>query len=453
MKSCILEAPTTQYERSHMKELQGNGSTISIAQAIEKIKQEQGNSFSIEKMNLAQLERLTGVTRSKLRTMKKNGFREAGDEKENIKITKLTGYTGIIDSLLKNGVHNSVIIQEHLKEAGFSGGNTIVKDYIRAHRYLIPVKRQQADLQGNRGRRYTSAPGASYQMDWGFAEVTQDNGEVSQIACFAMICHHCGERYIEFFPNARQEKLFIGMIHAFMYMGVPESVLTDNMKSVIVRRDLHGHPMWQKDYEAFMKEFSFATRLCKPRHPFTKGAVERLVRFIKENFLVGRVFRDMSDLNRQALEWCNTQNTIYHKAVCGIPEELHNGHCAEHLNTLTVTDAVMQYLCPLREISFDGFIEYDGHRYGVPFSYTGKRVRVKQDDDTIFIYSDDLKSRLTTHTVTENRADSYCKHQFEETSQPEESPTMPVTAQIRQVTKTTSGLSFEKFNFDKEDED
>ena len=63
-----------------------------------------------------------------------------------------------------------------------------------------------------------------------------------------MICHHCGQRYIEFFPNARQENLFIGMIHAFQYMGVPRFVLTDNMKSVVLHRDLDGHPVWQKDY-------------------------------------------------------------------------------------------------------------------------------------------------------------------------------------------------------------
>ena len=48
-------------------------------------------------------------------------------------------------------------------------------------------------------------------MDWGFVNIEQDNGTTYRAACFAMICHHCGERYIEFFPNARLENLFIGM--------------------------------------------------------------------------------------------------------------------------------------------------------------------------------------------------------------------------------------------------
>ena len=104
------------------------------------------------------------------------------------------------------------------------------------------------------------------QMDWGFVNVECVDGTVFQTACFAMICHHCGQRYIEFFPNAKQENLFIGMIHAFLYMGIPERVLTDNMKSVVIRRDSDGHPIWQHDYEVFMRTVGFETRLCRPRH-------------------------------------------------------------------------------------------------------------------------------------------------------------------------------------------
>ena len=78
-------------------------------------------------------------------------------------------------------------------------------------------------------------------------------GVTIKCACFAMICHHCGQCYIEFFPNAKQENLFIGMIHAFRYMGIPKYILTDNMKSVVIKRDFEGQPIWQKDYEDFMK--------------------------------------------------------------------------------------------------------------------------------------------------------------------------------------------------------
>ena len=78
------------------------------------------------------------------------------------------------------------------------------------------------------------------------------------------------------------------MLHAFSALGVPATVLTDNMKSVVVRRDADGRPVWQADYAEFMGVVGFRTRLCRPRHPYTKGKVERLVRFVKGNFLAGR---------------------------------------------------------------------------------------------------------------------------------------------------------------------
>ena len=104
--------------------------------------------------------------------------------------------------------------------------------FIAAHKDLVPAPREIVSPQGNRSRRYHTGPGENYQMDWGFVKVNAPDGISYQCACFAMICHHCGERYIEFFPNARQETLFIGMIHAFIYIGIPENVLTDNIKKV-----------------------------------------------------------------------------------------------------------------------------------------------------------------------------------------------------------------------------
>ena len=379
-----------------MKELYSNGFASSIAQAIEEMKAELGDSFSLDRINLVELERRRGVSRGKLRRLKRNGFQDLPRSSKGRKhgTTKLSGYTGIIDSLLRQGVKNSSVVLDRLRQVRFDGGATIVKEHIASHKRLIPAKRQQVAPQGNRGRRYTTGPGEAYQMDWGFTDVLDYNGHTYRVACFAMICHHCGQRYIEFFPNARQENLFIGMIHAFRYMGIPRFVLTDNMKSVVLRRDLQGRPVWQKDYEAFMKTVGFETKLCKPRHPFTKGAVERLVRFVKENFLVNRVFYNVTDLNWQALEWCNTQNRIYHRAVDGVPQQIHTVACGEQLRTLPETDSVRFYLCPERRISFDGFVNYEGRRFGVPYSYPGATARIERSGDTLYIYADYLKDEI-----------------------------------------------------------
>lgn len=433
-----------------MEESKRNDLTEIIAQVLNEMKSEQGNSFSLEKVNLSELERRTGITRGKLRRIKDNGFvdKPHGLSGRKANATVLSGFTGILDELLRTGVTNSSVCMDRLKENGYTGGLTTVKEYISSHRDLVPAKRQQVAPQGNRGRRYSTDPGEAYQMDWGFVNVVSSDGKEYKIACFAMICHHCGERYIEFFPNAKQESLFIGMLHAFAYMGIPRYVLTDNMKSVVIGRDCEGKPVWQHDYEAFMRVVGFQTRLCKPRHPFTKGKVERLIRFVKDNFIPGRIFHEITDLNYEALRWCNTQNNYYHRAVDCIPEDKHRCCCLQNAGIVSETIEIVRYLCPERRISFDGFINYEGRRFGVPYSYPGRTCRIRRDGYVLHIYSSDLLHELTTHNVTWSRRDSFCEDQYASV-QPEELPTMPVKVLMAQK-EVIADDSFSRYNFDKE---
>ena len=425
-----------------------NDLTEIIAQALNEMKSDLGGKFDLEKVNLAELERRTGISRGKLRRLKDNDFVDKPHGRTGSKAasTVLTGYTGILDALISKGVTNSSVCFDRLKENGYTGGLTSIKDYIAAHKHLIPAKRLIVAPQGNRGRHYSSVPGESYQMDWGFVEVETQAGVTYRVACFAMICHCCGKRYIEFFPNAKQENLFIGMIHAFLYMGIPQHVLTDNMKSVVLRRDNEGHPIWQPDYELFMGNIGFETRLCKPRHPFTKGSVERLVRFVKDNFLPGRIFNELTDLNYEAINWCNSQNSVYHRAVDCIPDDKHSQMCMMTASSLEETIELSYYLCPERKISFDGFVNYEGRRFGVPYWYTDKTCRVRRDGYVLYIYDSKMTKVLTSHDVTWSRRDSFCKDQYV-VSQPEEKPTAPVQIQISQIDQPRYDDGFSQYNF------
>jgi transposase len=234
---------------------------------------EAGGDFDAQKCNLAEFCRRTGLTRSKARTIKANGFRAMPHGRLGLKVAKtvLSGHTGFVDDQLRRGVTNAQAVFERLLDQGYEGGLTTVKVYMAEHRDLVPARRKAVAPQKSRGTRWRSGPGESYQMDWGFVNVEDgEEGETYRIACFAMCCHHCGAFYVEFFPNARQESLFVGMMHAFVRMGVPDEVLTDNMRSVVTRRDAAGRPVWNAEYAAFMDCVGFRTRLCKPRHPFTK---------------------------------------------------------------------------------------------------------------------------------------------------------------------------------------
>ena len=420
-----------------------------IDAALREMAAEEGDGFDPQACNLAEFCRRTGLTRSRARTVRAHGFRALphGNSGRRAAPGVLAGHTGLVDDLLRKGVTNSQVIFERLLGQGYAGGLTTVKTYIAAHRDLVPAKRRQAAPQGCRGQRFRTAPGEAYQMDWGFVAVERPGGERARIACFAMVCHHCGSAHVEFFPNARQENLLIGMLHAFSALGVPATVLTDNMKSVVVRRDVDGRPAWQADYAEFMGVVGFRTRLCRPRHPYTKGKVERLVRFVKGNFLAGRSFTDLDALNREAALWCAEQGGRWRRAAACVPMREHEAACSANTRPLEVTAEVERYLCPRRKISFDGFVSFEGHRYGVPYWYVRRECRVSREGRVVHIYSDDLSRELVAHAVGAG-ADSWCEGQWETSpAQPEELPTQPVGTVVEQIAPPRAKPGFERFDF------
>ena len=66
-------------------------------------------------------------------------------------------------------------------------------------------------------------------------------------------------------------------------------------------------------------------------------------------------------------------------------------HAIEKEDLIQITDpkALLPYLAPERSISFDGFIEYEGRRFGVPYTYAGKKARVMRSGDELMILAPD----------------------------------------------------------------
>ena len=409
-----------------------------LTQAVEEVIEECGRP------NLAALERKLPLTREQLKRLKKNNFvlKPNGNLGKHKDKTKLSGFEENINSFLLKGVTNSQVIFDSIVKQGYKGGLTTVKNYIGSHQDLVPAPRILAVATPNRGRRYETEPGEMFQMDWGFVRVADDFGGEWQCACFAMVCHHCGLRYIEFFPSARQENLLIGMLHGFSVMGVPKKVYTDNMKSVVVRRLADGTPVWNKDYEAFQKLIGFKTSLHKVAHPWSKGKVERLVRYVKGNFIQGRTFTNLTDLNRAALDWCHEKNSQVTRTRDLVPMEEHYKH--EKLGKLPEMDAIIPYLAPLRKITYDGYVNYENHLYGVPMRFSGKNVRVQRTREVLQILSPDTFEVLYTHQVNWSKKPKNCVGQW--SLEPEEQPTQKVTSVLMFDPPKDSAKRFERFS-------
>ena len=217
----------------------------------------------------------------------------------------------------------------------------------------------------------------------------------------------------------------------------------------MTRRDAAGHPVWNAEYEAFMGCVGFRTRLCKPRHPFTKGQVERLVRYVKDNMLAGYEFTDLTRLNEDALAWCARQSARYRRAVDCVPDDEHASACMARARAILDPAAAELYLCPVRKITFDGFVSFEGRRFGVPYWYEGRRCRVSREGRYLHIYSEDLSSELACHEVTWSRRDSWCEGQWSDAPQPEELPSQPVTTSVAMAAPAAPDPAFARFDFER----
>lgn len=110
-----------------------------------------------------------------------------------------------------------------------------------------------------------------------------------------------------------------------------------------------------------------APSFCKPRRPFAKGKIERLIRFVKDNFLAGRDFTDITALNKDAALWCADQAGRWRRAVAYVPAEEREAACRALARKPEVTEEVALWLCPRRRITFDEFVGYESRRFGMPY--------------------------------------------------------------------------------------
>lgn len=299
--------------------------------------------------------------------------------------SKLDPYKPAIDKMIENGIFNCIVIRERLQTVGYDGGITILKDYVQGMR---PARNSPAV------RRYETPPGKQAQMDWGIAHYIDERGTVHKTPAFVMILGSARTKYVEFTKRCDFYSLLRCIVNAFEYFGgVPKIVLTDRMKTVIDGSEA-GKPLWNKRFEDFASDMGFLPKVCRPRRPQTKGKVERLVEYVKDNFLPGRQFRDVDDLNQQAIAWCQKVDSKIHGTTGQIPLEALQ---QEPLLALPSKELRDKYRWETRKVTKDGFVSFDGAKYGIPWQYSGREVRVRVCGDWFEAYDGEV--RIAHHKV------------------------------------------------------
>jgi transposase len=209
--------------------------------------------------------------------------------------SKLDPYKAKVDQLLADGVWNAMVILREIQAVGYSGGITILREYIAPKRALRP---------GRATVRFETEPGKQLQSDWGETVVKID-GEPVKVH---FIVNELGySRRFHFWCTDREdaEHTYEGLIRSLEYFGgVPEEVLVDNQKCAVLDYSNGGRPRFNERFLDLALWYGFNPRACRPYRARTKGKDERMVGYVKGNFFVRyRFFESWAHLNQLAEQW------------------------------------------------------------------------------------------------------------------------------------------------------
>ena len=172
------------------------------------------------------------------------------------RFSKLDNFKPILHDLMSQGIFNCVVLLERLKDVGYDGGITILKEYVHPFR---PAKALPA------ARRFETPSGKQAQMDWGICQYTDSSGTLHKVPAFVMILGSSRVKYVEFASRCDLKSLERCMVNGFSYFGgVPKEVLTDNMKTVVVGHQA-GKAIWNARFEDFAADLGFTPKVCRVR--------------------------------------------------------------------------------------------------------------------------------------------------------------------------------------------
>jgi transposase len=282
--------------------------------------------------------------------------------------SKLDPYKEQIVTWLRNDhLYNCETMLERLQAQGYTGGITILKDFVQPYR--VGTAGHQPVV------RYETQPGEQLQFDWG-EFLYEREGTAHKLYGFSAVLGYSRMRFVQFAKRCDTPTLIRCLMRACEYFGgLPQVALTDRMKSVLV--DMDGQTaVWNARFADFAASAHLAIRVCKPYTPQTKGKIERTIGVVKRSFWPGVHFGDLEDLNRQALAWCDRRNGREHRTTRQRPWDL---LAAEQLRPLPAAFAWERFATEERRVSWDGYLSFDGVLYGLPSaaSAAGSTVQVR----------------------------------------------------------------------------
>ena len=290
--------------------------------------------------------------------------------------SRLDPFKGQVMGLVKQHPYSAVQVLAILREQGFTGGITTVKDYIQQ----IRPRGQEAYLT------LAFAPGECAQVDWGSWAMIDVGNTRRHLSFFVMVLGYSRMLYVEFTLSQSQEHFLLAHRRAFEFFGgVPQKIMCNNCKTAVLSHPHGLHPVFNPRYTDFAGHYGFTIKACNVRKTNEKGIVENAVGYVKHNFLCGRPISEFASLNPAVGLWLEqTANVRVHGRTRQRPVDM-----------FVAEKAVLKPLSPhpydcalidSARVDRQFRVHADGNRYSVPARYAGRKLLRKLYPEQICFY-------------------------------------------------------------------
>lgn len=283
--------------------------------------------------------------------------------------SKIDPYVPFIERTLEKFPKlNAARLYQMVKERGYNGA----PDHFRHM-----VARLRPRQKGEAFLRLTTLPGDQGQVDWGYFGRLKIGEAEHRLLGFVMVLSWSRQIFLRFYLGDDTANFLRGHVEAFEHFRrVPRELLYDNLKSAVIER-VDSAIRFNSDLLALSAHYRFLPKPVPVARPTSKGRVERAIAYIRGSFFAARQFRDVDDLNSQAIAWCE--------------QEARERRCPQD-KTITVAEAFVMELpsmlllpetpFPVYErkkvhVGKTPYVRFCGNDYSVPHQFVRRTVLVE----------------------------------------------------------------------------
>lgn len=194
--------------------------------------------------SIPQISKQTNISTTTIYRLLHNGGTKILTDKALKIPKKLIIFENYLNLMIKKGITNAARLYSELKKIGYTGSYNSLnrylnkkfpnKNYRQANKF--PFRKKRSRSLDKPSIRFETSPGKQGQVDWAYFGKIEINGRIERLYCFVYLLGWSRMRYIEFTIKQNLQTLLECHIHAFEKLGIPQEIIYDNIKAVVVGR-------------------------------------------------------------------------------------------------------------------------------------------------------------------------------------------------------------------------